>query len=209
MILLSILFALAPAPDLTQTLAQLDASSARFNSAEAKVHRESYSALLRSVDSTQDGSLYVLHGKDGKTQMGLRTEGDNARIVEYKNGTLKDFIPASKCYNTVVKQGIDTYLSIGFGGSGKALQAAWEITDQGSEVMDNTKVEKLELIPKDPAVKANFTHVTLWIDLEKDVTVKQVFHAPTGDTNTAIYTARRVNQKIDTHPYEIKGNPCN
>ena len=202
------LLALAPAPDLQATLAHLDAASAKFNSAEARVHRESYSALLRSVDTMQDGSLYVIRSKDGKSQMGIRTEGASARIVEYKNGVLKDFIPASKCYNTVSKPGIDTYLSLGFGGSGKDLEKQWEISDLGPETMDSTKVEKLELVPRDPAVKANVTKVTLWLDLDKDVTVKQIFYAPTGDYNTATYTARKLNQKVDTKPYEIKGSAC-
>ena len=202
------LAAVPPASDLDATLAHLDQASARFTAAEAKVHRESYSALIKGIDSTQDGSLYVIRGKDGKSQMGIRTEGQNARIVEYRNGVLRDFIPASKCFNTVVKPGIDTYLSLGFGGSGKDLRKSWDIEDQGSETMDGTKVEKLDLQPKDPAVKANITHVTLWLDLEKDVTLKQVFYAPTGDYNTATYTERKVNQKVDTKPYEIKGNAC-
>ena len=196
-----------PGGDLQATLARLDAASARFTSAEAKVHRDAYNALIKDTDQ-QDGSLYVIRGKDGKTQLGIRTDGANARIVEYKDGTLRDFIPASKCYNTVNKPGIDTFLSIGFGGSGRDLAKAWEITDQGSETMAGAKVEKLDLVPRDSNVKANVTHLTLWVDLERDVTLKQIFYAPTGDTNTAIYSDIQLNKSIKTGPYAIKGNSC-
>ena len=210
MILLSLLLAFTPAPasDVASLLARLDAASAKFTSAEAKVHRESYSALIRGIDSTQDGILYVIRLHDGKSQMGLRTDGTNARTVEYKNGVLRDFIPASKCFNTVNKPGVDTYLSLGFGGSGKDLEKAWTISDLGEETVENTKAEKIDLVPKDPAVKANITHVTLWLDVDKDVAVKQVFYSSTGDYNTATYSARKINQHVDTKPFEIKGNAC-
>ncbi len=194
--------------NLQETLAKLDAASARFTSAEAKVHRESYLAILKSVDSTQDGSLYVMRGKDGKTQVGLRTEGQGARTVEYRNGVVRDYNPVANCYDTVNKPGIDTYLSLGFGGSGKDLARAWEITDLGPETIDGTKTEKLDLVPRDAGVKANVQRVTVWIDLDEDVTRKLIFFSPSGDRNTATYSEIRVGKPVKVGDYAIKGKPC-
>ena len=39
---------------------------------------------------------------------------------------------------------------MGFGASGKELARKWEITDDGSETIDGTKTEKLELVARDP-----------------------------------------------------------
>lgn len=201
--------ALAQQPALKPTLEKLDAASARFTSAEARVHRDSYNALIKDIDDRQDGNMYLIREKAGATQMGLKTEGRTARIVEYKNGTLRDYIPGpADCYNTVNKSGVDTYLTLGFGGSGTDLARAWEITDLGPDTIAGTKVEKLDLIPRDPNVKANITKVTLWLDLDRDVTLKQIFYSPTGDTNTAVYSNIRLNKPVDTKPFAIKGKPC-
>ncbi len=197
----------SPAPDLNSILARLDAASARFTSAEAHVHRDSYNAFIKEIDNRQDGTTYILREK-GATQMGLKTSGDTARTVEYKAGVLRDFNPQTKCFDTVTKPGIDTYLTLGFGGSGKDLVKAWNVTDLGPDTIAGTKVEKLELTPKDPAVKANFTKVALWLDLDRDVTLKQIFYAPSNDTSTATYTDIRVNSNVNTKPFEIKGKPC-
>ena len=96
--------AFAAPGDLHGTLAKLNAASATFQSAEAKVHRESYNALIKDVDDRQDGSLYVIR-KNGKSQMGIKTEGKAARTVEYKDGIVRDYIPGTNCYNTVNKPG--------------------------------------------------------------------------------------------------------
>ncbi len=210
LLLLSALFLSAakpPALDLQSTLNRLNAASARFTSAEAHVHRDSYNAFIKEIDDRQDGAIYFLRGKDG-TQMGLKTTGAKARTVEYKAGVLRDYIPKSNCFDTVSRPGIDTYLTLGFGGSGKDLEKVWNITDLGEETIGQTKVEHLDLTPKDSAVKASVTKVALWLDLDRDVTLKQVFYAPSNDTSTATYTDIKVNNKVDTKAFEIKGKSC-
>lgn len=197
----------APAGDLQATLARLDAASAKFTSAEASVTRAAYTALIKDTD-TQQGSLYVLRGKDGKSQVGLRTDGPGARVVEYKDGAVRDYNPATNCYNTIVKPGIDTYLSLGFGGSGKELSRVWEISDLGPEIMGGVKAEKLDLVAKDASLRQNVTHVTVWIDLDRDVTIKLIFFSPSGDTNTATYSDIRLNKPVNTKAYAIKGKGC-
>ena len=197
----------APAGDLQATLQKLDAASAHFTSAEASVTREAYTALIKDTDK-QQGSLYVIRNKEGKSQVGLRTEGSGARVVEYKDGTVRDYNPATNCFNTINKPGIDTYLSLGFGGSGKELARSWNITDLGPETVSGVKAEKLDLVPKDPSLKQNVTHVTIWIDLDRDVSLKLIFFSPSGDTNTATYSAIRLNKSISTKSYAIKGKGC-
>jgi len=201
----AILTVLPPPNDLKSTLTRLDASSATFHNAEAKVHRESYNALIKDIDDRQDGSIYVIR-KDGKSQVGIKTEGKNARTVEYKDGVVRDYTPGINCYNTVNKPGIDTYLSLGFGGSGQDLDKVWNIADLGPSEGDT---EKLDLTPKDAALKANVTHVTIWIDLKLDVTRKLIFYSPSGDYNTATYSNIVLNNKsVKTGDYAIKGKPC-
>jgi outer membrane lipoprotein-sorting protein len=191
---------------LAATLDKLDAASARFVSAQANVRREAYTALIQDT-STTNGTIYFL--RQGKsTEMGLKTIGPEARTIVYRNGTVKDYNPGLKCYDTVTKAGVDTYLTLGFGGSGKDLAKAWNITDNGPDMMEGTKVEKLELVPKDANVRSNVTRVQMWVDLDRDVTLKQIFFTPAGDTNTAVFTDIDTKKKPDTKKWSIEGKPC-
>ena len=204
---LAVMRAAAPAAgpgDLQATLAKLDAASARFTSAEAKVKREAYTALIKETETTQ-GTQYVIRSRDGKAQLGLKTD---ATIVEYKDATARVYNVQAGCFNTVNKPGLDSFLSLGFGGSGKDLAKAWDVTDQGSETLDGVQTEKLDLVPKDPAVKNNVTHITVWMDLERDVTLKLVLFSPSRDTNTATFSDIRLNKHVDTAAYAFKGKAC-
>ena len=206
-LLTPILAAQQPSAQLQATLDKLDQASARFTSVQADFHKVSYNHFLKSEDNQQDGRIYFTR-EHGATQMGLLTTGPQGRTVEFKAGTLRVFNPGPGCFDTVTKPGIETYLTLGFGGSGKDLAKAWDITDVDSEVLDNTKVEKLELIAEDPAVRTNIKKVTLWIDLARGITLKQVLLNPSNDLQTATYTHIRLNEKVDTKPFTFKGKPC-
>jgi hypothetical protein len=194
--------------NLQATLDKLDAASARFNNAEAKVHRDAYTKFV-DEHAGSDGTMYLTRAASGAVQFGLNISGKDARTIEYKSGTVRAYNPGIGCYDTVNKAGIDTYVTLGFGGSGKDLASKWDITDLGPDTINGTKVEKLDLAPKDADVKTNISKVSLWVDLDRDVSLKQVFFMPNKDTNTATYTDIRLNQKsIGMKPYEIKGKPC-
>ncbi len=196
-----------PSPQLAATLAKLDQASARFTSVQADFHKVSYNHFLKSEDNQQDGRIYFTR-EHNATQMGLLTTGPQGRTVEFKNGTLRLFNPGLNCFDPVTRPGIETYLTLGFGGSGKDLANAWNITDLGPETLDGTKVEKLDLVARDPAVLANIKKVTLWIDTARGITLKQVLLSPSTDLQTATYTHIRLNEKVDTKPFTFKGKPC-
>jgi negative regulator of sigma E activity len=209
---LSTCFAFAEQGDtkLEASLKRLDVASARFSSAQAVFHKDLYNKLVGD-HTPQDGSVYFIR-TGGSVQMGARIDGPGARIAEYKNGVLRDLIPG-RCYNTVQASGnkakFDSFLTLGFGGSGKDLAQAWNIVDMGQETLDGAKVEKLELVSKEQSVRNNYTKVTLWMDLDRGISLKQVLLSPSGDIDTATYTKIRLNEKnVDKKPFEIKGSPC-
>lgn len=208
--ILSPLFVAAQQTDtrLQITLRRLDLTGAAFTSAQANFHKDLYNALVKDTTS-QDGSVYSIRNKAGITQMGVRLNGPGARIVELKNGVLRDYNPALKCFDTVQASGkIDTFLTLGFGGSGKDLTRTWNITDAGPETIATLKVEKLILVPKEISIRNNITRVTLWMDLERGISIKQLFEFPSHDTQIALYSDIRLNKSISTKPFEFKGVAC-
>jgi outer membrane lipoprotein-sorting protein len=199
--------ALAQGGQLSDTVKKLDAASAKFHSAEADFKKDFYERVVKDT-TTQNGSIYFLRN-GSTTQMGAKIKPPEEQVVEFKDGMVRLYRPGT---NTVTnysasqnQAAVESFLTLGFGGSGSDLVKSWNVADQGPEQMSDgksqIKVEKLVLTPKQ---KGTFTQVTLWVDLDRGVSLKQEFVMTDGNKQTATYTNIRYNQKIDTKPYEIK-----
>ena len=207
------LLAQAP-PDahLNEVLRQLDAASARFHSAEADFHKDLFQRVVKET-TTQTGSIYFLKAANG-AQMGAIINPPDARTIEFKDGRLRLFDPGANHLTTVDAHAnqaqYETFLTLGFGGSGKDLERTWTITDGGSEQMNDgtatVAVEKLDLVARDPALRNTFTHVTIWVDPTRAVSLKQQFFTPSEDIQTATYTHIRLNQPVNQKRFSIKTN---
>jgi hypothetical protein len=223
MLRLSLLVLLAASALRAQTpldtvLKQMDAASRTFKSAQADVKYDNYTRVVRAHDvetgtifiersgaseqaGVTFGALFFELGPDGKPAKAP------AKIISFDGALLQvdstgtNSVDIFKAGNNQAKY--EGFLTLGFGGSGQALAKAWEITDQGSEMVDGVKTEKLDLVAKDPSVKSTFTHVTIWIDPVRDISLKQIFVAPNNDSRTALYSNIRLNSKIDKRPYAI------
>ena len=99
----------------------------------------------------------------------------------------------------------ESFLTLGFGGSGKDLQSNWTVSCQGMESIDGTQTAKLDLKPKQQSVANMFSHVTLWIDPTRSLGLKQIFYEPSGDNRTATYTGIKYNTKIPCRHFQAQG----
>lgn len=180
--------------DLQKVLSQMDAASARFQSAEADFTADSYTAVVQSHDIQKGTIAFRRAGSATEMIMHVRTDEGQPSLkdVLYKNGELDYYQPAVK-EETILKAGsnYDRYFTLGFGGSGKDLAANWNINYQGVETMDGVKTAKLDLTPKTPSDQ--FTHITVWIDPSRGVSVKQQVFQDSGDSRTAVYSNIRLN----------------
>jgi outer membrane lipoprotein-sorting protein len=194
---------------LSSVLSQMDAAAAKFKNAQADVRYDNYTKIVNDHD-IETGSIFI--ERSGATKrMGAvfynAGASTPARIVNFDGNTLHIYTVGTAQVD-VFKAGAnqakyDSFLTLGFGGSGKDLQRAWDITDQGSETIDGVKTQKLDLVSKDPSVKDTFTHITIWIDPSRSVSLKQIFFAPNGDTRTASYSNIRLNGKVNEKPFTI------
>jgi outer membrane lipoprotein-sorting protein len=199
---------------LKTVLAQMDAGSEKFRSAEASIQKQQFEKVVNDT-TTQSGTIYFQH-IGGTILMGAKFDPPNAQTIEYKNGTVSIYTLGTnqlKTYSTSQNQAlVQTFLALGAGGSGRDLAANWTITDQGTEKMSDglqtVEVEKLDLVSKDASVRNTYTHITIWIDPLRDISLKQVAFAPSGDTDTTIYTNIKLNQPIDTKTFAINCKKC-
>ena len=204
-------------PDRLKTiLAQMDEGSAKFHSAEASIQKQQFEKIVNDT-TTESGTIYFQR-IGNSIQMGAKFDPPNAQTFEYKNGTLTLYTAGTnqlKTYSAGKNQALaQTILALGFGGSGHDLAANWDITDLGPEQMSDgsmtVTVEKLDLRSKDETVRNSYTHITIWVDLARDISLKQVGFTPSGDTDTTIYSNIRPIQPSDLKAFAIKckGKKC-
>jgi outer membrane lipoprotein-sorting protein len=199
--------------------AQMDAASSKFTSAQADLRQELFTKVVHDTE-TQTGQIYFLR-KNGSTQMGMKLLPPDAapgappaQVMQFKDGKLQMFNPGTNQIDEFSATGknqqlAETYMTLGFGGSGTDLAKAWTITDQGTEPISEggktVQTQKLDLVSMDPAIRNNFSHITIWLDPVRDVSLKQVSYQPSGDTRTVYFTNIRLNEnKVDTTPFAIK-----
>jgi len=196
--------------ELDVALRQMDAASAKFKSAEADFQWDFYEMVVKET-TTQHGSIYFK--KNGtKLETGAKILPPAAKFFSYKDEKLAVFDPGTKELKVFTagknKAQIESFVTLGFGGSGSDLAKAWNITDLGVESLSDgsatVSTTKLNLIPKDPNVLSMFSHVTIWVDLNRGISLKQQFFTTSGDYRTNTYTNIRYNQPVNTKPYEYK-----
>jgi len=187
-------------PKLDGVLRQMDAASVKFQSAEANVRKEQFEKVVRDT-TEQSGTVYFLRTKTG-TEMGAVL---GPKYIHFANGK-------GEMYDSVARKTtpfnagqdrarVESFLTLGFGGSGKDLERAWTMDLQGDETIDGTPTVKLNLVPKDPSVANTFTHILIWVDPSRALSLKQEYFTPEGDTQTSYYTHIRYNTPVDAKKY--------
>jgi outer membrane lipoprotein-sorting protein len=191
---------------LDEVLRQMDAASLKFQSAEADFQWDLYEKVVRQT-TTQKGTIYFKK-EGGTTVMGVKMTSPSLKFIEFRNGVLRLFEPGTDHLTmidaTKNKAMLESFLTVGFGGSGKELAKAWNISDLGDETVDGVQTVKLDLVPKDPAVRNNCTHMTLWVDPVRGIELKQSLYMPSEDYRTAVYNNIKYNQGVDLKTYQIK-----
>jgi outer membrane lipoprotein-sorting protein len=191
---------------LDSVLKKMDAAAASFRTTQADFVWEQYQKVVDETD-TQEGTVY--YRRAGKEiEMMAEIKKPDRKFVLYKNSELKVYQP--KIEQVMVhpagknRSEIESYLVLGFGGSGQDLTKAFDVTYQGAETVNNIATAKLQLIPKSDKLRNTFARIILWIDLQRGISVQQQFFEPQGDYRLAKYSAIRVNEKINNDVFQLK-----
>ncbi len=199
--------------DLKKVISQLNAAAARFESAQADFEWDQYQAVVQEND-VQTGAIYF-ERKKGATRMAAHLKQENGKdapkTVVYDGGEVQLYQPEIK-QMTIVRAGanrgqFESFLTLGFGGSGADLEANWKVTLLGTESMNGVSVARLDLVPIQQKVLDMFTHVTIWVDPARGISYKQIFYQPSGDMRTATYKNVRYNSPITGDVFHIETAP--
>jgi outer membrane lipoprotein-sorting protein len=210
-------YSVAQAPasggDVQKVIGQLNAAAAKFGSAQADFSWDQFQAVVQESD-VQTGTIYF-ERKKGATRMAAHLKQENGKdapkTVTYDGGEVEYYEPTIKQLTTMKagsnKGQWESFLTLGFGGSGTDLEENWKVSLVGTESMDGVSVDKLDLVPKEQKVLDMFTHVTIWVDPARGISLKQIFYQPSGDLRTALYKNIRYNTPIAAEMFKIQVAP--
>lgn len=191
---------------LESVLHKLDTTAANFQAAQADFIWDQYQKVVDETD-TQKGTVYYRRsGKD--IEMMAEIKEPDHKFVLYKDGKLQMYQPKIEQVTNFAtgnnRTEVESYLVLGFGGSGQDLLKAFDVSYVGEESIDNVATAKLQLVPKSEKVRNTFSKILLWIDLSRGISVRQQFMAPQGDYRLARYSSIRVNEKIPNDVFRLK-----
>jgi outer membrane lipoprotein-sorting protein len=199
--------------DLQKVIVELNAAAAKFSSAQADFTWDQFTAVVQAHE-TQTGTIYF-ERKAGVTRMAANLKQDNGKdapkTVIYDRGEVNFYEPSIKQLTTVragTNRGqFESFLTLGFGGSGTDLEANWKVSLVDTENMDGVTVAKLDLVPKEQKVLDLFTHVTIWVEPSRGINHKQIFYQPGGDLRTTTYKNIRYNTPLPADVFQFKPPP--
>jgi outer membrane lipoprotein-sorting protein len=189
-------------------LRRLDVAAVNFHSTSADFEFDAVETEPIPDKDVQKGTVYY-ERKGNSFQMAAHIHELNGKIaskvVSYASGVVNLY---EKLTNQVTRfskaSQYEGYLMLGFGASGKELEQKWEIKYLGPEVIDGVKTEKLEMVAKDSTVRKNIPKVTIWLDTERAVSLKQVFEEGPGQYRVCFYFNFKTNQPLPADAFTLK-----
>jgi outer membrane lipoprotein-sorting protein len=204
------------ATGLDAVIKKMDAAAASFRSTQADFEWDVYEKVIDEVDSVQTGTIYYRrNGKEIEMMADVKESGNDEKSLKperknvlFSGGKVKTYEPKPDRL-TIYDLGknaadFESYLVLGFGGSGQDLLKAFDVTYIGAETVQGVKAAKLSLVPKSQRVRNNFNRILLWIDLDRGISVQQQFFDPQQDYRLAKYSNFHVNQPIANGVFQIK-----
>lgn len=202
---LSLLLQQHEAPTLESVLKKMDAAAANFQTTQADFVWDQYQRVVDETD-TQKGTVYYRRAGKEMEMMAAIKEPD-PKFVLYKDDKVQVYQP--KIEQVIVyptggnRNEIESYLVLGFGGSGQDLKKSFEVSYLGEQTVGGIATGKLQLIPKSDKFRNNISKIFLWIDLSSGISVQQQFFQPQGDYRLAKYSSIR-HEKIGTDVFRLK-----
>lgn len=191
----------------------MDTAASRFQSAQADFNWDQLTAVVQEHEVQKGTIAFARKGGSIEMVAHIRTDNDQPapRDLLYKGGELSFYQPVIK-QETIFSAGANRqqyegFLTLGFGGSGKDLQASWNVSYQGTETIAGVQTVKLDLTPKQPGSNPMFAHITIWVDPSRAISLKQQFFQESGDTRTAVYTNIRYNQPLPEGTFTLNLAP--
>jgi len=203
--------------NLDAVLKKMDDAAVSFHTLQADFEWDSYEKVIDEIDEIQKGTIYYRrNGKEIEMMAVVKMAGSDpaklkpeTKYVLFSNGKISMYQPKPDQVTVydLGKNRVDweTYVVLGFGGSGQDLVKAFDVTYVGPKIIDDVATAELDLIPKSDKVRNNYNKIVLWIDLDKGISRQQQFFSPQGDYRLTKYKNIELNaKKIPDDVFKLK-----
>jgi outer membrane lipoprotein-sorting protein len=206
----------AESSPLDTVLKKMDTAAAGFRSTQAEFEWDTYEKVINEVDDIQKGTIYYRRaGKEIEMMADVKVAGDDPnklkpepKFVLFSKGKVLMYQPKMDQITQFDlgknRADLETYVVLGFGGSGQDLAKTFDVTYVGPETINGVATAKLKLVPKSEKVRNTYKEIDLWIDLDKGISVQQQAFQPNGNYRLAKYSNIRVNEKINDDVFKLK-----
>jgi outer membrane lipoprotein-sorting protein len=191
---------------LERVLAAVDKTAASFRTAQADFAWDQYQKVVDEHDQQKGRVYFRRQGRE--IQMAAEITEPAKKMVIFGGGKVQVYqanINQITEYNVAKnRQELESFLVLGFGGSGHDLLQQYDVKYLGIEDVNGVSAEKLQLIPKSVKVRNNVERILLWIDPARGVSLQQQFFEPSGDYRLSKYSNIQLNEKIPDSAFKLK-----
>lgn len=192
---------------LDKVLTSMDQQAATFKNAQADFVWDQYTKVVDDHD-LQQGTIYFRRTGKKEVQMAADIQKPATKQVLFSDGKVRLYEPKIEQVTEYDagknKSEFESFLVLGFGGSGKDLQKNFDVKFAGMEDVQGVNAAKLELTSKSQKVRSMFTKILLWIDPARGISVQQQFFDPDGNYRLAKYSNIKLNDKISDEAFKLR-----
>jgi len=192
---------------LQQVLEQMDRTAANFHTTQANFVWTQYTKIVDDTD-TQKGMVFFRRSGSQVEMAADIADPQPSKYVLFTDSKVQVYqtkIDQVTEYNAGKdRAAFESFLVLGFGGSGQDMLKSFDVTYSGTEKVDGIDTAKLTLVPKAEKIRNTFDHIWLWIDPARGVSLRQQLFAPGGDYRLATYSDIRLNEKIPDNTFKLK-----
>lgn len=201
---------------LDSVLKKMDTVAANFHTTQANFEWDTYQKVIDEVDDVEKGVIYYRRVGKGVEMMAVVKEVGTSgsalkpepKYVLFAGGKIRMYQPKLDQVTEFdlgkAHSDWESYVVLGFGGSGQDLKKNFEVTYEGPETVEGVNTARLRLMPKSEKVRNTYSKILLWIDLDRGISVQQKLFSPQDDYKLAKYSNIKINEKIPDDNFKLK-----
>ena len=195
------------AATLPEVLAKIDVAAPKFSGMAADVEKLEFTKVIADK-SVESGTILIRRAKPKELHVKIEFTKPELRIVTLRGSKAELYLPKIQTVQEIDlgKQSdlVSKVILVGFGTTGKDLQANYEAILVGEETVSGQKTYRLKLTPKSTQLKEQFSRMEVWFAEDGTLPVQQKVVLPSGDYKTFTYSNIRYNPALTEEALALK-----
>jgi len=189
----------ASGASIPEVLSKIDVAGPKFAGMAADVEKVDFTKVIS--DSTKEsGTILIRRPKPKELQVKIEFTKPEQRFITLRGQKAEIYLPKITTVQEIDlgKQSdlVSKVILVGFGTTGKELQANYDMKFLGEEAVSGQKTYHLELTPKASQLKSQFSKMEVWIAEDGTNPLRQKVIRPSGDYTMFTYSNVKYNPPL-------------